>query len=1400
MLMNRHWWARRLDQGLILAAIAGVIAFGAFFLDGLGIVKLEAIGLTKERFELLHSYIGVVALITLEVFIFSLCIYALAARTRQYLVQGLGRQELPDHRLAAITDALRAQREELISFVSWPPHSPTAQPARTPHSLDFGDAALTVSHTHQKTVRAFLTRPRKRRPQATAVDEVLVVTGEPGAGKSILLQEIHQSLSAGVSAKHHSLIPIVLLARSLTTKAMDDALLDRRSPFRQLLVNYLRNSKNNSERNLADFVESEWDNFDFLVMVDGLDEIAQRSAYEQIQHSLRDFIESEAHRGPQSVHKFILSCRIDDDIAIFYGSSKILLQGLATERQREKFCSGLIRNLGGASGAKANVRRLLLTSSNILASSDMFRRNPYFLTLLVEYLKARESKPLDAALDFEFLMNQFIQRETERPHAYVSGPAFDRQLSSREELRIGLEKVATTFLQFFAFHSMSGRDKDRLYGESILSTDLLHDFVISASRDYPQPDGIWGSLSTHISQLAANDSFSEEEIASWAAQGYLHPTDIRILRALAQKYRHSTLDSALVLDAFGETIFNTSYVEDTRWYHGLAAAIAELASSCAGDAKQTLSVLVFARGLMAAQILRLVYVTNVDGVFKLKFRHRRLAEYFAARYLREQWTILQPLEYSPWITPILNLVCAIEGERCWAFRWLSSRVASEQEVREFTWRYGAVAATEAAAFAFRSSGYRLSLSNLVGTFLAAMASLNAEKSERSNDRRGGEYLSLVALASALSRIADLKPTGIELDPAVTERFRLTFRSSSPQFAPYFAKAAESAEGLSKWHRRILDRLLTLLKFIKEPGALLGKQMPAARPKLTVERAILWVYVVLVEICIAIILAGAIALMIAMPFWFAGNSKEDIASYFGWYWFACTALILLIRVQLWRSAPTTSARWDAAPFYVGKFVFLTLPKFLLLCVLGIAFALYQIGRHILRIPQLLAKFIRWITNPAVLRSLWAKARNLLVRFLEALLSIVARLAVPVAISLIALVAVIYGSIWIGSYLAHLSTSTGGAQQSNSVPSSGNKSGPTASKSAGQNPNSAANGAAVPQGAGSTQAQAKVTKPDGSTPPATKNGSPPGQCDISAIHDGLIQKYAYVPTDATAAQIQSMREAFTRDFSTFRSRIAACNQPEAGRANDPDIVQGVLSSGSGYRLVPLPAPGSVPLLTTGDLDRILMHTRVPMASTSRRGRWDVVGLVKEQSAIMNASATFSHELELLHQALISGRIGVSPSVRYPTASEFVSIVETAIRAQKTLESAQKKLELQRQISQRHLFQTLPIIGVVIPLILWAVSAFGRSLKRRAENRVVRRLQGEPVELLCEAFKDHRYAESLRRRILAMIVKQEALTREHLALLSATADELSRRPDSLENILALELSEALYGLERRLQLRLS
>jgi hypothetical protein len=1422
-------WTRPLQLGMILVALTIIGAVAFVLLDHydfnwvLSLKHYRASFYAIDRISrvLERWLIFIVVIVTIG----SLAI----ARAKRYFFPRVGRATLSEQQLALISDALKYQRMELMSYVSWPRHEPTAKAAHAPTKVDFGDAALTCSQRDQKRIRSFLGRPPRRDVPKSVPENILIVTGEPGAGKSILLQEIHASLSVGVVERSHSFLPVIVLARNLTLKAMEEAE-DRGYSIRRLVVNYFRASENVAERTFADFLQREWDNFDLLVMFDGLDEIAQRSAYEEIQHRLRKFIEEDLQNS-HSTHRFILSCRVDDDIAIFFDSSQVKLHGLRTDQERQRFCSMQISRIGANTASRRLLQDVLEKNSAILTSAEVFRRNPYFLTILITYFANCGNKPIEAPIDFEFLMNEIIQRETERPHAYVQGPAYGRELTSRHALRLEMERVASVFLQFFAFRALSGTERNHLYGEFNIDEHLITEFVNDAvGSANPDDNGLWSSLSSLLASLDDGKELTEAEIATFVQAGHLQAGDLRIIAELARKLNSSKTPEnyELIMRAFGDTVHNKDYVEDIRWYQALARTLDEMSSRSISNRKELLALLIFARGLMAAQVLRLVYVQNKQDLYSVKLRHRRVAEYFAAKFLRDQWCSLQPLSFSPWLAPILNLVCAIEGKRCWALTWLIGLLPNILPAGSSSWRFVASAATDAAAFATKGAEFRLAFSALVETLVGAMPTVEQLASTEPSIEGSKNVLTLVMLATALNRLTDLEAEKVQLGSETSKGFRQNIHEAKAYTTPYICYSARALERLSSWRRTIIDRTITMFKLFGEPGAALGGLSRGPSRALRFERAILCPYVLIIESLITIFAGVILAFLVCQLYLQLGADQGSIRENFNAYWLGIGVVFAAWRAYKWVTAPTSAAHWDSIVAHMFWYGLIALVAVLI----ASAKLVYILIKAPIRAFRYLRQFLNWRTIARWVRLAFVVS----LRIFGIVFRAIARNLIPVAISVSALSGIVLVGLFVADNWPKMTDGTAhqspagstdlagenihgssaakdalGPQNAKPTSSSANSSGgrvenvqvnpknvnvaegtaPLAVEAANAQPK---NGSAkIPEGGSDVPAHSK-----GSAPAREQTSVTPTQpvCEVYQWAGEALWRYSSIEASSPKL-LQDVRLKLARDVSELRNRSARAKC-------SPDDVQSAIVFvynqlyTHDYHLLPLPHLGEQALIGSSDLTRSLANAQVPAFSQLPQGPIPIITQIKAKIALAAISSALSDDKELLEQAKATGRVGATRGVTHVSAEEFPALAKRLNDCLKANATATLKADREGTLVTAQIKRSAVVTGVPLPFVLALAGVLYIARGRRSDEKKLVTLRDKPVRELCGIIRNRRYAESFRRRVLNLILKQDNISEDDLLHLNSTAVALSREAISLDVALALTLSEAIVGLERRVQLR--
>jgi hypothetical protein len=643
----------------------------------------------------------------------------------------------PQPGATALADAVRRDLKQAFEvdrrtfgITMVPSHPETAAAAKSSRKIDFGDAALVLTRPEQQILRTFVAAgPAKRSgrhgQRGKSDRNVLLVTGEPGAGKSVLLQELYATLSLGVEEGHHSFVPFLFLARDLTLDVLH-SVNEAEAPMQALLSHYYkRRSKDDTEKLLPlyDLVAARWQTIDALVIIDGLDEIAQRSAYEDIQRLLSAIILKDIKSSGSRVHRFVLSCRIDEDLELFPDAQSIVLRGLSDER-REAFCRHLVARGGLDRAARGALEEVLRTQR--ATPSHVFRRNPYFLSLLVRHLRDDEQRVRNETLDFELLMRSYLAREAERPYT-TTAAARSVTVEERRALFSELEKVSRLGLQYLAYSTASTSKIGALYDEVALAPALLQGFasaVASAPR-MPSASTAWTGIDAVVRALvdgARTKPLSNSEMHRFAVDSGLHENDLRTLETLAGQLRNGNASGAELVSAAIGTIPYKGFIESPAWYEQFAEVCAVAASISRTATANALTSLLFIRSIAAAHALRIVSCEFDDSRITVRFRHRRLAEFYAAGYIRDYWRGPDAsLRFSPWLAPVLNLTCALEGSECRTLAWLVDRLGDVPSEPRYEWRHAVESAVEAAYFAHPGPEYSRAVERLVGKIVRILA-------------------------------------------------------------------------------------------------------------------------------------------------------------------------------------------------------------------------------------------------------------------------------------------------------------------------------------------------------------------------------------------------------------------------------------------------------------------------------------------------------------------------------------------------------------------------------------------------------------------------------------------------------------------------------------------------------
>jgi len=873
-----------------------------------------------------HSISGIETGVLADYLTLALCILApllpwlfkLAGYAALKLRPRPGAYSVPYNLLAPLGKSF-SEEQAKIEGATVPSHVATAQAAPNTLDVDFGDAAITLLLGQRRLIQKFVGRTRNPdlRPNSlrpALEQEILMITGEPGGGKSVILQELHASLSRGVEAGFHSLVPLIVFASDITLASLDVAAASE-TPLQNFLLAHYK-ARGGHLQPLEDIIRQGWDRFDLLVLFDGLDEIPQRSAYEKIQQRLVGLILKDVSSGRQAVHRFVLSCRTDEDLELLRDAPKVTLRGLANDNDRTRFYQALINQASVSSPVRRTIEDAL--HSRRLAPDHVFRRNPYFLALLVAHLRNNLDWAVQDTLDFDFLMRKYLERESLRPAAALNSSSVDR-LPSRRDLFNELESVARLSLQVLAFRCASSANGAGLYDVIEIDTETIRAFLAEVNQDTGNPDEYtcWSGVSNVLADLTSHMEVSLETFQKMVRSGYLQENDLRLLSELARRCRETGANENLIFESFGLLPY-WHLSEDDPWYRILARKIYTAARPLTLTPRYALALLLFARGLAAAHALRILTVTH-NEILSVRFRHRRLAEYYAACFMRDKWSHLDRPSFTPWLAPVLNLTCAIEGPRCLALRWLVDRVPSVPSEPRYEWRYSVESAVEAAFFAQPGYEYKECIVDLLTLIIATLHShgLHSMIADRNKCDVVTE-LALVRAVNALSRLADV--TGrLQMPTRSIEQFRSYQARQPAEWITEFAIASRGLETLTGEREPLISRLKTLLKLMQHPSAALGsktwRQSGTRSSYFGVVISTVTGEILTISLLIAL---ASIIVRYGLHFFFRGTLQQSgLNARLAFLPLALAVPVILMRISAWshsgyRAADWSSFVWRAIP--------------------------------------------------------------------------------------------------------------------------------------------------------------------------------------------------------------------------------------------------------------------------------------------------------------------------------------------------------------------------------------------------------------------------------------------------------------------------------------------------------
>jgi hypothetical protein len=218
---------------------------------------------------------------------------------------------------------------------------------------------------------------------------------------------------------------------------------------------------------------------------------------------------------------------------------------------------------------------------------------------------------------------------------------------------------------------------------------------------------------------------------------------------------------------------------------------------------------------------------EVKPAITVRFRHRRLAEYYAATFLKNRWRDLDAPTFTPWLAPVMNLTCAIEGPRCWALRWLVNRTTNIPSEARYQWRHDVEAAVEASFFAQPGQEYYACVGHLVAVIVETLHGFGmhsfAGADKTSGHQQRLDIITELSLVRALDQLGQLRILAgrVSVEHEVIQRFQRYEALQPAEWAPEFTLAARGLAALTGQRAPISNHVMSMWKLIQQPSAILG---------------------------------------------------------------------------------------------------------------------------------------------------------------------------------------------------------------------------------------------------------------------------------------------------------------------------------------------------------------------------------------------------------------------------------------------------------------------------------------------------------------------------------------------------------------------------------------------------
>lgn len=463
----------------------------------------------------------------------------------------------------------------------------------------------------------------------------IMVHGEPGSGKSVLLYHVFGERALQLLRCQSGWIPLLIFAYELTEKDFPSGI-----TLKEFLVNYFEAAHRRKPRlgcdRMATLIEQHYHENQFLIIVDGLDELPERDRYYDVLGKLNALLTTSDQATAKRRHpdRFIISCRTDDNPdyvqgqliriqALEYRQSIAYLNGLAKFFTREKDLARAKAAGNAVAGLTASKKQCLLRN---------YVDNPFLLSLISQYYSQSGVPNTNWLKDvFRGVFEREIQKVWDQ-----------RQAAARERHEQTPPQLDPAKIHRVVDH------QERVIGPFCFE------------RSY-SPERNAGTTSTDMDGDAQAVLF-EKTLRKGLGVGRDLFGKGDGQSPLEVFYRDpSNLDNSLDLSTAG----GGPGEEDGKWFVNQLKLLRKTANSQAFQHEAC--ELLRQKALSWLDETRLAEVARPEGktAYLVRFRHRRLADYFAAKCFNGSPTPLELIESyleNAWIREPLRIFAAVADD------------------------------------------------------------------------------------------------------------------------------------------------------------------------------------------------------------------------------------------------------------------------------------------------------------------------------------------------------------------------------------------------------------------------------------------------------------------------------------------------------------------------------------------------------------------------------------------------------------------------------------------------------------------------------------------------------------------------------------------------------------------